>query len=501
VNELTILRLRGVRLLTLIGWASTAALVLLTILFDLRNEVQAVMASALINLLPAWFSRQRRYDFQVGTILGVMAAVQPALLVYLLNGHPWQMEGHMYFFVGLAALTLLCDWRPIAVATTVISVHHLLLSYIAPEWVFIGSGDFARVMVHALAVGLVLGVLAPVMMNMGRLFVEQSEARQSSDLSAKAARDALAAAQAAEAHAESERAKRLGLERRENADARRGELLALASAFENSVAKVVQSVGAAAEQLEKAAGNMHRFANDAGRQSAAAATEAESASRNALEVSARVSDLSKSIASIAVAAEQQAELGGVAQKTSQIGESAIATLSEQTANIDAFATLIGGVAGQTNMLALNATIEAARAGDAGRGFAVVAAEVKALAAKAGDATSQITALVLNVDAGAQEARLAVRQIAEGMGELSQAASLMRREIAEQRSVASRIENNAAESAVGVDAIAQRIGEVARSTGEAVALSEEVKASATTLAKIAQSLQTGTAGFLERLRAA
>ena len=501
MNELAKLRLRGVLLLTILGWASTASLLLLTLLFDLRNEAQAIVASALINLLPTLFAAQRQYNFQVATVLGVCAAVQPALLVYLLNGHPWQMEGHMYFFVGLAALTLLCDWRPIAIAVGLISGHHLLLSYVAPEWVFIGSGDFARVMVHALAVSLTLGVLAPVMMNMARLFVEQSEARQSSDESATAAREALAAAHAAEELAEAERVKRKKAEQLANADARRDELLSLASAFETSVAQVVKSVGAAAEQLEKAAGDMHRFANDAGDQSAAASGEAQSASATVLELSARVSELSKSIANIAATAEQQAAVGERAQKTSQAGESAIMNLSDRAADIGAFVNLIEGVAAQTNMLALNATIEAARAGDAGRGFAVVAAEVKALAAKASDATGQITDLVSGVDSGAEEARQAVQQISHGMTELAQAAGQIRREIDDQRSVASIIEQNAAESAAGADAIAQRITEVARSTGEAVLLSEEVKASAASLSRIAQGLQSATGSFLSKLRAA
>ncbi len=501
MNELLNLRLRGVKLLTAIGWASTAALLLLTLIFDLRNEAQAVAASILMNLLPTWFARQRRYDFQVGSILGVMAAVQPALLVYLLDGHPWQMEGHMYFFAGLAALTLLCDWRPIAVATVIIAAHHLLLSYIAPEWVFIGSGDLARVMVHAVAVGLVLGVLGPVMIHMSRLIVAQAEARQSSEESASAASEALAAAQAAETQAESERERRKEAERLANADARRNELLALATAFESSVAKVVQSVGAAADQLEQAAENMHRFANDAGEQSSAAANEAQLASRNALEVSARVSELSNSIASIAAAAEQQAELGEGAHRTSRTGQSAIDNLSARSADIEGLVTLIESVAAQTNMLALNATIEAARAGDAGRGFAVVAAEVKDLAGKAAGATGQITELVTGVGSSADEARQAVEQISQGMGELAQAAALMRREIADQRSVASMIESSAADSAAGADAIAQRVSEVARSTSEAAHQLEEVKASAASLGKIADGLQAATDSFLSKLRAA
>jgi methyl-accepting chemotaxis protein len=131
----------------------------------------------------------------------------------------------MYFFVGLAALTLLCDWRPIAVAVGVIAVHHLLLSYVAPEWVFIGSGDLPRVMVHALAVIMVLGALGPMMVHMGKLFVEQADARAASEASAVSAHEALEMARQAQHEVESEREKRLEAERHAHADARRSELL------------------------------------------------------------------------------------------------------------------------------------------------------------------------------------------------------------------------------------------------------------------------------------
>ena len=180
MNELNLLRVRGVMLLTIMGWMATASLLFLALLFDYRNEAVPVGFSAALTIIPTYFALQERYDIQAGISLGIMAAIQPALLVYMLQGHPWQMEGHMYFFVGLAALTLVCDWKPIAVAVGVIAVHHVLLSYIAPEWVFIGSGDLVRVMVHALAVSMVLGVLGPMMVHMGKLFVEQAEARRGS---------------------------------------------------------------------------------------------------------------------------------------------------------------------------------------------------------------------------------------------------------------------------------------------------------------------------------
>ena len=202
------------------------------------------------------------------------------------------------------------------------------------------------------------------------------------------------------------------------ADARRGELMALANAFESSIANIVQSVAAAAEQMAQAASNMHRFAHNAGEQSAEAARDAESASQSALRVSAGVSDLSKSILSIAANAEQQAELGEAARGASRTGEEVIRTLAEQTANIEKFVGLIQGVASQTNMLALNATIESARAGEAGRGFGVVAAEVKALANKAHEATGQINQLVSDIDSGAAEAENVIGQVSRAMAELA-----------------------------------------------------------------------------------
>jgi methyl-accepting chemotaxis protein len=501
MHELNRLRIRGVLMLTMLGWTSTAFLMLLSLLFDFRNELVPVALSAAINIIPTSYALRERYDAGAGAAFGVMAAVHPMLLIFMLQGHPWQMEAHMFFFVGLASLTLVCDWRPIAVAVVATAIHHVLLSYVAPEWVFIGSGDFLRVMVHALAVSMVLGVLGPMMVHMGKLFVEQSDAREISEGLATSANEALQTARRAQAEVETEREKRLEMERRGMADARRDELFTLAGAFESSVAKIVQSVGAAAEQLERAAANMSRFARDAGEQSASAAREAEGASQSATRVSEGVSELSNSILSIAATANQQAELGVAAHVASQTGEEVIRALAEQATNIEAFVGLIQGVASQTNMLALNATIEAARAGDAGLGFGVVAAEVKALASKTHEATGQINEIVSGISLGAGEADQVIGKVSRAMGELEQAAAKMRITISDQGSVATLIEQSAVDSASGVTQIAQRIGEVAKAAGEAVQISDEVQASAAGLTKIANGLKTATEEFLSQLRAA
>ena len=146
----------------MLGWTSTIALLLIALLFDFRNELVPVAFSAA-------HQRSSRPIMRCASDMTWQRAPRSAswppssrrCCCYMLQGHPWQMEAHMFFFVGLAALTLVCDWRPIAVAVGLIAVHHLLFSYFAPEWVFFGSGEFLRVMFHALAVSMVLGRARP----------------------------------------------------------------------------------------------------------------------------------------------------------------------------------------------------------------------------------------------------------------------------------------------------------------------------------------------------
>src|SRR5215510_692278 len=90
------------------------------------------------------------------------AAAMPltvATLVAALNGHPWQIDMHMYFFASLAMLTAFCEWPVILIATATIAVHHLSLNFILPAAVFPNGGDFFRVVMHAVIVLIEAGVL------------------------------------------------------------------------------------------------------------------------------------------------------------------------------------------------------------------------------------------------------------------------------------------------------------------------------------------------------
>ena len=314
------------------------------------------------------------------------------------------------------------------------------------------------------------------------------------------AENALTAAAAAEQRTSYERDRRRFAER-EAADMRRNELLALASQFESSVHGVVNSVGAAAEQLVSSAQSLNDLATDSGRQTSSVATTASEASRAARAVAGSVGELSRSIADIAMRVEQQAELSTQARSNSATGDTAVQALQGRTSDIAGFTTRIQAIASRTNLLALNATIEAARAGDAGRGFAVVATEVKTLAGQAAKATAEINELIGAAHDSTRVVTVSLRDVSDAVGELADAAAAIRQSIGEQRASAEWIERNAIETATGADEMADRIGKIALVANEAGSLSDQVRGSAGELLESAVALRSATRIFVERLQAA
>ncbi|ABQ70167.1 methyl-accepting chemotaxis protein [Rhizorhabdus wittichii] len=505
IVELDELRRRGIRLIAWCGLGFTALLGLAMLAGVIRPNPPALLLSMLVNILPIWVVLRRRFDGDARMIIGALAAAQPAILVYALQGHQWQMDMHMYFFVALAALTIMCDWRPIVLASGLIAVHHLLLDYMAPHWVFAGGGDLMRVVVHAVAVLLQCAMLIYISNQLRGLLLDQGRARVDSDRFARDAEAAMIEARAAQQAAEealataaAERSLRQDSEKAASA-ARTRDLLALAEQFEGSVQLVVSSVGSAASQLETTAASLSDLANDSGRQSAAVAERAARASDAARAVAGSVAQLSTSIAGIAASVDQQAELGARARSNSATGDQAVRALSGRATDIGEFTGRIQAIAQHTNLLALNATIEAARAGVAGQGFAVVATEVKTLAGQCARATAEISALIDGVHAGARIAEGSLGDVSRVVEELAAAAMQIREMLSEQRRTAEMLEANAQSTAEGADEMADRIGKVAEVANEAGKLSSQVRGAAGDLLGQAVSLKQATQRFVQQLR--
>ncbi|MET0309756.1 MAG: methyl-accepting chemotaxis protein [Sphingomonas sp.] len=506
-TDINRLRQRGIEILVASAWGVVVLLFALGLSLGGERTMLVAVLGCCANALPTLMAIRHRHDLSARLVTGSLAAIHPALMVYALAGHGWQMDAHMYFFVALSSLTVLCDWRPIALAAGLIAVHHLVLDVAMPAWVFEGGEDFQRVLFHAAAVALQLAVLSYISVWLARLMRQQTEARAASEGLAETAdtrraevEAAMTAMRAAEARERDERARREALER-DTATARRHETLAVAAAFQASVADVVGAVSQSAGDLDRSAHALNDLARRASDELSETARIADQASTTAESLATDVHDLSASILAIAASVDQQARLSDGARSVSASGESAVHQLSHQAGSIGDFAQSIHEIAARTNLLALNATIEAARAGDVGRGFAVVAHEVKQLASQASGATDQIRTLAGTVTGGASVAHDALAEIATTVAEVAGAAEAIRLEVDRQRQSARAIEGTARDTAQGAIEMADRIGAIAAVAGDTERLSGRVSDAATSLSHTARALQSATERFVEQLHAA
>ena len=499
------LRQRGVRTIALLGWAAWLILVAASLLSGGAGLWPILIIGSLVNILPTRVALRGRYDAEARAIVAPLAAVMPALLVLLLKDHPWQMDGHMYFFVALSALAVLCDWRPIALTSALIAAHHLLLEFVAPELVFSGTGNFGRVLFHAFAVGLEFGVLAWLTGRLKALMVAQeASVAESRRLTALAeteqarAQQALAAGQASAAQAQEERERRESLEKRTKVE-RHAELMVLADQFENSVAAVTTSIESAAGTLEASAVQLNQIAARAGVEAGDVTAGAALATIEIRQVAEALRSLGISIGSVAASADQQERMTLDANAHGAASAEAIALLADRTERIDALVEDIRGIAATTNLLALNATIEAARAGEAGRGFAVVAGEVKSLADDAARASDRIAAILAEIRAGVGGSIDSIERVTAAITEVATAAAGIVSSVDEQRGYALSIERSAESASGSADLIEHRIGRVSATVAATATLSGEVRSSAEALTADARNLRAATDSFVAFLR--
>ena len=372
ISSLGRLRLQGLRILLLANWVWTVVLGLMAMAMGEEDSIKAMFLSALVNALPTVMVLRGRRDLEARMVMGTLAAVQPAIGVVLLSGHGWQMDGHMYFFVALAGLVLLYDWRPIVLGAALVALHHLLLNYLAPSWVFPGQGNLERIALHGVAVILQASVLCylsvrlrEMLLALDRHVAGSAELAEQAQAGRAAAEAAMAARREADAREAALRVERERERERMMAD-RRAETLALLAAFRQSIAEVADAVSAATGELEESALSLNDLARRASAGTGETVHAAEQSSARAAMLAQRIDQLSESITAIASAAHQQATLGGEAQRVSNAGHEAMRDMENHTASITSFAHSITQIASRTNLLALNATIEAARAGATAR---------------------------------------------------------------------------------------------------------------------------------------
>lgn len=493
------LRRRGILFVTLGGWAVVLVLCIMALAIG-EDALTAAAISALLNLVPTWNVIRRRQDVDARLALGVMAALQPSLMLYAMQGSLWQIDMHLYFFVALAALTLLWDIRPIVLACSIIIVHHAILAFAQPDWVFWGGGSLVRVMLHGIATALIGSILGWITFSLRQLLFKVEDARrmseaQAAELSAttsnlEAAIEAVKAEQELSARAREEAS-------RARAAVRDG----IAAEFEASVSAVTDAVADTASMFERTARGLKSISQEAGGEAQSMVGSAVSASKAANTVAAGVAEMSLSIAGIAINVGQQSDLTSKATKRSGSGGEAIGMLTEQSKTIGEATRAIVRIAERTDLLSLNAAIEAASAGVAGRGFTIVAQEVKALAQQAAEAATQIDAFLSGVRSGTFEAERSFKAIDAAIADLDRAAHAIRYDVDNQRQSADTIEGFARNAAEESDAMVERTRALAERASAAHDLAGELEIAAAALAENVRNLERSTEDFKTNLKAA
>jgi methyl-accepting chemotaxis protein len=282
---------------------------------------------------------------------------------------------------------------------------------------------------------------------------------------------------------------------------KRAAAASLAKVFDAKVGELVQSLKAAARELETTARAMSETAEETGRQTTLVANASEQTSSNVRQVAVVADNLAGSAREIESQVSKSNSLVEKVVDDARRTDETMKTLSERSERIEQVVKLISDIAAQTNLLALNATIEAARAGEAGRGFAVVASEVKNLAAQTAKATEEIAFQAVQSKEATGQAVAAIRGVQDTIKELHLIASAITAAIEEQHGTAQEIARSVAEAARGTQEVAHNISQVHQAAAHTGSASAQVLMAATALSHNSSELSREIESFVGSVTAA
>ncbi|MCA1435152.1 PAS domain-containing protein [Bradyrhizobium sp. BRP20] len=282
---------------------------------------------------------------------------------------------------------------------------------------------------------------------------------------------------------------------------RKADMTELADGFEAAIGEIVETVSAAATELEASASTLSSTAGRAQELATVVASGSEAASSNVHSVASAAEEMSSSVREIGRQVQDSSRIASEAVSQAHATTERVSELSRAAARIGDVVELINAIAGQTNLLALNATIEAARAGEAGRGFAVVASEVKALAEQTAKATGEIGQQVGGIQAATQDSVSAIGEISGTIARLSEIASAIATAVQQQGAATQEIARNVQQAALGTQQVSSNVGDVQRGASETGSASTQVLSAAQMLSRDSNRLKLEVGKFLNSVRAA
>lgn len=442
--------------------------------------LQAVM-TALIFTGMAFYQKNRALALDLSA---VSIALTPAVLVYMLSGHAWQLDAHMYFFAALAMTIAFKSMRAAFMATVAIALHHLVLNFIMPYAVFPEGANFARVVFHAVIVlvetAVILITIRGLLDNDAKIMAESTTAQE-----------ALAAAN---------KAKQLQEETEKKARSERARVMQdLSQDFDTHIGGLIGSLAKASGELQSTAEQMRNIAEKTALDSDQVAQASADTSQNVNTVASAMEEMSATTSEIA------SQITSVKNKSNDAAQNA-QNANQTVNNLDGLAKNIGGVvvairdiAEQTNLLALNATIEAARAGEAGKGFSVVADEVKKLANETAKKTNEIEEKISDIQNATHESVAAMARIIDNIGNIDTSMTEVSAAIEEQNSTAKEIVRSVSHASDAVEGVSGTIQSVQRGSEETGQSADIVFNSSNKVAQLSDQLKSAVTQFLMGLQ--
>ncbi len=417
-------------------------------------------------------------------VIGVALMGVVALLVGGFDGHPWQIDMHMYFFATLAILTAFCDWKTLVVSAAAVALHHLVLNFIYPSAVFPGGADFGRVVLHAVIVVVQVAVLSWVAWRLTGAFESGAVALN-------------------EVHAAHEQANAAAGERdRMSAQAQashRDTMNQLAERFRSAIGETVAKLSSSADSSRRSAEEVDQRLSAMSQRLGCAADSAREVGGNVETVAAAAEELSASILEVNRFIEESSAMASSAVREVEKTNATVESLAAAAHRIGDVVNLIQDIASQTNLLALNATIEAARAGEAGKGFAVVANEVKHLANQTAKATGDIGAQVSEIQNVTAGAVAAIRNIGTVIGRIEQAVGTIAESAGNQSQAISEIAQSAQRTAGVVETMGDSVAEVTGVARDLGGLSHRRTAESADMAAQADGLARQVEAFVTQIQ--
>jgi methyl-accepting chemotaxis protein len=322
-----------------------------------------------------------------------------------------------------------------------------------------------------------------------------------------------------------------------------GQLSRAVNAMVENLRTIIQQVNASAENLAASAEELTVNAEHTSKATEQIATTIQEVAYGAerqvqsVEESVRaIQEVSSGVQQIAASAENAADsalrasqiaidgnqtIQTVAQQMQSINETVnqiariVKRLGDSSQEIGQIVQVITDIAEQTNLLSLNAAIEAARAGEQGRGFAVVANEVRKLAEQSAQSAQQIEQLILAIQ---QESDLAVQSMEKGTKEVALGIEVVNEagksfeqiqdSVTHTADQIQKVKDHSRQMTAGTEQVVQLVTQIAEvaensaegtqsvsaATEEQLASMEEVTSSASSLARIAEELQTHVKRF-------